>query len=140
MYCGYTLGRLLYDRYMKPAELAYAVGMCRSNVTQYTTGHRMMPVLDTAHAFCDALGISLDEFWAQCEADSRTEGYARWLRAADKRYKRGEFAEESGSGCRSGDAEMVAGEGVEPPTQGFSVSRRFREASCPRMRLLTLAA
>ena len=85
--------------------------------------------LRQAQGFCKALGMSLDVFWHECERDWGTEGYERWVRIADKRYGRGAYGGHDGgretpigdgSDPRAGE-EMVAGEGVEPPTQGFSV-------------------
>ena len=107
-YIGYTLQRLLDERGMIPAELSNMCGASRAGVTVYTSGRKKMPRLEQAHDFCECLGISLDVFWYECEKDWRTESYARWLRVADMRYRK---------------EKMVAGEGVEPPTQGFSVSR-----------------
>lgn len=129
---GYTLSRLLEERDLKPADLSRMAGVERAHVTVYTSGRKAVPKLDMAAAFCDALGIGLDCFWDMCKRDFRTEGYRRWLRIADMRYKRGEFAEQyhplEGE-LPDEKGELVAGEGVEPPTQGFSESRRLK--ACP---------
>lgn len=109
-YIGYTLSRLLDERDLKPADLSRMCDTSRSNVTMYTSGLKQMPRFEQAYDFAKALGLSLDLLWYECERDWRTERYERWLRIADRRYGRGEFEEK-----------VVAGEGVEPPTQGFSV-------------------
>lgn len=116
-YIGYTLSRLLEERGLRPADLSALCGTSRANVTIYTSGLKQMPRLEQAYDFCKALGLSLDLFWYECEKDWRTESYRRWVEIADRRYKRGKYAEK----------EMVAGEGVEPPTQGFSVPRFLRD-------------
>ena len=126
---GYTLNRLLDERGWKPADLSRAAGVERAHVTVYTSGRKAIPKLDLAAALCKALGIGLDVFWYECLHDFRTEGYRRWIRMTDKRFGRGEYAERSQSPEIDPAREVcdvVAGEGVEPPTQGFSVSRAFR--------------
>lgn len=91
-YIGYTLSRLLAERGLKPADLSALCNTSRANVTIYTSGRKQMPRLEQAYDFCIALGTTLDGFWNECERDWRTESYRRWVRIADERYKRGEFA------------------------------------------------
>lgn len=131
-YVGYTLRRLLAEREMTQADLAYACHMDRMNVSIFCTGKRQMPRLNTAHEFCRVLGLTLDSLWSECEMDWRTEGYRKWLRLSDEKYRSGMYAEQ-GAGLESerrsyetacAGGILVAGEGVEPPTQGFSVSRK----------------
>lgn len=129
---GYTLNRLLEERGWKPADLSRAANVNRAHVTVYTSGRKAIPKLDLAAQLCKALGIGLDVFWYECLHDFRTEGYARWMRMADKRFGRGEYAERDPSQETDPAHEvqkMVAGEGVEPPTQGFSGSRPRRALS-----------
>lgn len=107
-YIGYTLLRLLEEQGWIPADMSNACGVTRAGVTVYTSGRKKMPRLEQAREFCRFLGLTLDEFWDECEKDWNTESYSRWVRDADLKYR---------------EKKMVAGEGVEPPTQGFSVSR-----------------
>lgn len=136
MYIGYTLSRVLEEHGMKPIDLAGACDVPRANVTIYTSGRKRMPRFEQAWLFCDAIGISMDDFWKECERDWQTDMYRRWVRMCDMRYKRGEYAEHDGAACSSGQfraapegSEMVAGGGVEPSTQGFSVPRYMLLAS-----------
>lgn len=92
MYIGYTLLRVLEEHGMKPIDLAEACGVARANVTVYTSGRKRMPRLEQAWLFCDAIGISMDWFWKECERDWETESYRKWVRVCDMRYKRGEYA------------------------------------------------
>ena len=136
MYIGYTLSRVLEEHGMKPIDLAGACDVPRANVTVYTSGRKRMPRFEQAWLFCDAIGISMDDFWKECERDWQTDKYRRWVRICDMRYKRGEYAERGAEESRRRSdlsalavGKLVAGEGVEPPTQGFSVSRCFPLAS-----------
>lgn len=129
---GYTLNRLLDERGWKPSDLSRAANVNRAHVTVYTSGRKAIPKLDLAAQFCKALGIGLDVFWYECLHDFRTEGYARWIRMTDMRFGRGEYAERDPSQETDPAREVlkvVAGEGVEPPTQGFSGSRTRRALS-----------
>ena len=112
VYFGYTLSRLLEERDMRPSELARLCNVNRMNVYIYTTGKRMMPCLDTAKSFADALGLTLDRLWDECERDFGTRRYEKWVLEAKER--RSPHPQKN---------QLVAGEGVEPPTQGFSVPR-----------------
>lgn len=137
-YIGYTLQRLLDERGMRLADLSSICGVTRANVTVYTSGRKRMPRFEQAKAFCDALGISLDRLWWECESDWKRDSYRRWLQVCDLRYGRGAYAAREDRGdaaspeeypVEAGGRRMVAGEGVEPPTQGFSVFRRLLKAS-----------
>lgn len=127
-YIGYTLQRLLDERGMRPVDLSNGCGVVRAGVTVYTSGRKKMPRLEQAHSFCEEMGMTLDGFWSELEKDWKTESYRRWVKVADMRFGRyagrdaGESASPSHSSAVAGER-LVAGEGVEPPTQGFSVPR-----------------
>lgn len=136
-YIGYTLLRLLADAGLTQSDLANRCKTERMNVSYLCTGKKRMPRLEQAHDYAAVLGISLDVLWYECEKDWKTDSYARWKRLADERYNRGTY-EEADAGLEEPRQQdyrfyeegiLVAGEGVEPPTQGFSVSRKQK---CPR--------
>ena len=141
-YIGYTLERLMDERDIWQAELARRAKTDRACVSYLVRGLKRMPRLEQAYDFSKVLGISLDTLWYECERDWRTEGYSRWLDRVERRYRRGRYAERDAepefsrpsdsTACAGGI--LVAGEGVEPPTQGFSVSRHSKVlASRPRI-------
>ena len=121
---GYTLKRLLEEHEMSGYELAERSDGSRMNVSALVRGQRRMPRLETAYDYAAVFGLDLNGLWKECERDWRTASYAKWLDLVNRKYKRGRYAE-TGAGTDSPhpSCELVAGEGVEPPTQGFSVSR-----------------
>ena len=57
-----ALRHLMRERGVKQVELARAIGRSRSYVSQLMSGEVKEPLLSTAYAIADALGVKVQDF------------------------------------------------------------------------------